>query len=58
MSLVLVLASRVQRLGLVLEGPGLGLEGPGLGLVLWILALSTTLLTKHIVSESFESLIG
>jgi len=43
----IVLASRVQGLGL--EGPGLGLglglEGPGLYLVLglWILALTTTL---------------
>jgi len=44
----LVLASRVQDLGLGLEGPGLdlslGLECPGLGLGLTILALTTAYL--------------
>jgi len=46
----LVLASRVQGLGLDLEGPGLGLEATGLGLVLglWILALTTTLFITNI----------
>jgi len=57
LSLVLALASRVQGLGLDLEGPGLGLglglEGPGLGLVLglWILAMTTTLFIPNIAAS-------
>jgi len=42
--LALVLVTRVQASALKGPGLGLGLEGPGLGLVLFILALTTTLL--------------
>jgi len=45
----LVLASRVQCLGLDLKGSGLSLEGPGLGL--WILALTTTLFITNIAAS-------
>jgi len=49
----LVLALRVQGLGLDGPGLGLGLEGPGLGLVLglWILALTTTLFITNIAAS-------
>jgi len=51
----MALASRVQGLGLDLEGSGhglvLSLEGPGLGLVLWILALTTTLFITNIAAS-------
>jgi len=46
--LALKLAFDSRVLALALKGPGLGLGvdlgGPGLGLVLWILALTTTLM--------------
>jgi len=50
--------NKSSGLGLGLEDPGLGLglslEGPGLGLVLWILALTTTLLTGKNSSQIHE----